>query len=955
MNWLFCIIGFLRTKRLQIVLREHELRSLKTLLPPGRVFTDQASLISYEVDAGMDRGRPEGVVFPHSARDVVRVVRWAAKHAVPLIARGAGTGLSGGAVADRGGIIVEFAHMKRILEIDERGRSAVVEPAVINLALDEQVKMKGMYFPPDPASQRASTVGGNVAENSGGPHCFKYGVTSNYVQGLDVVLADGRHVRVGGRALDYPEYDLCGLLTGSEGMLALITAITVRLVRNPPAIKTLLAVFDSVEQAGRGVSAVIAAGLVPATMEMMDQNIIQIIEPFAHAGLPIEAQAILIIDVDGYPASLNQQIAEVAHILQAHGGRDLRVASSSEERNQIWFARKSAAGAITRLAPAYYTIDITVPRSRLTETLFEVNQICNKYQLRVGYVFHAGDGNLHPLVLIPDPEDRKLVERVHRAGHEIVELAVSKDGSLSGEHGIGIEKREFMPLMFNDAELAAMWDVKEVFDPKNVLNPGKIFPAPTGFTLTSSSNENIRWGGSGEEKGGDPWVAQSIHPNEYARWGGSGEEKGGDPWVAQNGVIAGNEISTSPGGGDASVPSPLHTSPAPTGRVVLPVTVGDAAGVLLSATKDKRKIYIRGRLEVSEGQRDSLVLSTAQLRGIKTYAAEDLYVTVGAGTTLAEIQSFLALEQKQVPMAAPWTGTTIGGLIATNVNAPMRMRYGAIRDLVLCASIALADGRVIRVGRPVIKNVAGFDLTKVFVGSHGTLGLIADVTIKLVVKPRTQRTLLVPFDDYRHGLTLTRKLLPLALVASAIVLCKDCVIPGVAHSTQSPYMFAYTAEGVPEDVQAELDQARGVLRTVGGAEPIEVEGLSGTDIWAAHLQGSRGKLLVRAGVAAKDVAAYIDDQADVLNEGAFLADVGNGLVYAIGAHVEDAEEARTWVEMLRQPASGMGGYAVVMDMPDDWREVIERWGYEPEAVDLMRRLKRRWDPEGILNVGEFVV
>ncbi len=930
MNWLFCIIGFLRTKRLQIVLREHELRSLKTLLPPGRVFTDQASLISYEVDAGMDRGRPEGVVFPHSARDVVRVVRWAAKHAVPLIARGAGTGLSGGAVADRGGIIVEFAHMKRILEIDERGRSAVVEPAVINLALDEQVKMKGMYFPPDPASQRASTVGGNVAENSGGPHCFKYGVTSNYVQGLDVVLADGRHVRVGGRALDYPEYDLCGLLTGSEGMLALITAITVRLVRNPPAIKTLLAVFDSVEQAGRGVSAVIAAGLVPATMEMMDQNIIQIIEPFAHAGLPIEAQAILIIDVDGYPASLDQQIAEVAHILQAHGGRDLRVASSSEERNQIWFARKSAAGAITRLAPAYYTIDITVPRSRLTETLFEVNQICNKYQLRVGYVFHAGDGNLHPLVLIPDPEDRKLVERVHRAGHEIVELAVSKDGSLSGEHGIGIEKREFMPLMFNDAELAAMWDVKEVFDPKNVLNPGKIFPAPTGFTLTSSSNENIRWGGSGEEKGGDPWVAQ-------------------------NGVIAGNEVSTSPGGGDASVPSPLHTSPAPTGRVVLPVTVGDAAGVLLSATKDKRKIYIRGRLEVSEGQRDSLVLSTAQLRGIKTYAAEDLYVTAGAGTTLAEIQSFLALEQKQVPLAAPWTGTTIGGLIATNVNAPMRMRYGAIRDLVLCASIALADGRVIRVGRPVIKDVAGFDLTKVFVGSHGTLGLIADVTLKLVVKPRTQRTLLVPFDDYRHGLTLTRKLLPLALVASAIALCKDCAIPGVVRSTQSPYMFAYTAEGVPEDVQAELDQVRGVLRTVGGAEPIEVEGLSGTDIWAAHLQGSRGKLLVRAGVAAKDVAAYIDDQADVLNEGAFLADMGNGLVYAIGAHVEDAEEARTWVEMLRQPASGMGGYAVVMDMPDDWREVIERWGYEPEAVDLMRRLKRRWDPEGILNVGEFVV
>src|SRR5436190_8457231 len=386
--------------------------------------------------------------------------------------------------------------MNTILDIDEHGRTAMVEPAVINLVLDEQVKTKGLYFPPDPASQRASTIGGNVAENSGGPHCFKYGVTTNYVIGLDVVLADGRSVRVGGRALDYPAYDLCGLITGSEGMLALITSICVRLVRNPPAVKTMLAVFDSVEQAGIAVSAIIATGLVPATMEMMDQKIIRIVEEFAHAGLPTEAQAILIIDVDGYPASLDRQVDDVAQLLQAHGARNLRISSSAEERNQIWFARKSAAGAITRLAPAYYTIDITVPRSRLTETLFEVNQICNKYQLRVGYVFHAGDGNLHPLVLIPDTEDRELVERVHRAGHEIVELAVSKDGSLSGEHGIGIEKREFMPLMFNDAELAAMWDVKEVFDPKNVLNPGKIFPAPTGFTLTFSSNEDTRWGGS---------------------------------------------------------------------------------------------------------------------------------------------------------------------------------------------------------------------------------------------------------------------------------------------------------------------------------------------------------------------------------------------------------------------------------------------------------------------------
>ena len=892
-----------------MALPEDKLRSLQTLLPRGQVFTDRASLISYEVDAGMDRGVPEGVVFPRSAEEVARVVRWAAEHAIPLIARGAGTGLSGGAVAERGGIIVEFSRMQHILDIDERGRIAVVEPAVINLVLDEQVKTKGLYFPPDPASQRASTIGGNVAENSGGPHCFKYGVTSNYVIGLDVVLADGRRVRVGGRALDYPEYDLCGVLTGSEGMLALITAITARQVRNPPAVKTLLAVFDSVEQAGKGVSAIIAAGLVPATMEMMDQKIIQIVEPFAHAGLPTEAQAILIIDVDGYPASLDRQVDDVAQLLQAHGARNLRISSSAEERNQIWFARKSAAGAIARLAPAYYTVDITVPRSRLTETLFEVNQVCDKYGLRVGYVFHAGDGNLHPLILIPDPEDRDLLERVHSAGREVVELAVSKGGSLSGEHGVGIEKRQYMSLMFNNAELSAMRDVKEIFDPHNVLNPGKVFPLPSQPAL--SPDEDTR---------GDACVAQSIPPNEV----------------------------------DASIPTPTEREQA-AGHILSPATAEDAAKVLLSATRARRQVYIRGCPETLEEQRDSLVLSTARLNGMKTYSADDLYITVGAGTTLDEIQTFLAPDQKQVPLATPWPDATIGGLIAANVNAPLRMRYGAVQDLVLCATVALADGRVIRAGRPVIKNVAGFDLVKAFVGSHGTLGLIADVTLKLVVKPRTQRTLLIPVDDYRYGLVCAGKLLPMALVASAIMLCKDCVLPKGVQVSASPFTLVYTAEGITEDVEAELDQVRQVLRTEGGPEPLEIEGLSGTDIWAASLAGSRGTLLVRAGVAAKDVAAYINEQAAALNEGAFLADMSSGFVYAVASHIDAAEEAGAWLEKLRQPAVALDGYAVVMDMPEHWQGKIDRWGYRPQAIDLMHRLKGRWDPEGILNGGEFMV
>src|SRR6202790_3349096 len=310
------------------MLNKQTIHSLESLLQKGQVFTDAASLLTYEVDAGVDRGTPDGVVLPHSAQDVARIVRWAAEHHVALVGRGAGTGLSGGAVAEHGGLIVEFSRMNRLLELDTYGRAALVEPGIINLYVDEQVRAHGLYFPPDPASQRASTIGGNVSENSGGPHCFKYGVMTNYVTGMQVVLADGRIVQVGGRALDYPEYDFCGVLTGSEGMLVLMTAINARLVRNPPGIKTMLAVFDSVEQAGIATSAVIAAGLIPATMEMMDQKIIAIVEAWLHAGLPTEAAAMLIIEVDGYPESLDTQIEEITSILHSNGGHDLRVAAS---------------------------------------------------------------------------------------------------------------------------------------------------------------------------------------------------------------------------------------------------------------------------------------------------------------------------------------------------------------------------------------------------------------------------------------------------------------------------------------------------------------------------------------------------------------------------------------------------------------------------------------------------
>ncbi len=873
------------------MLKENALGLLKSILPRGQVFMDRASLVAYEADGGVDKGLPDAVVFPHTAEDVVRIVSWASEHHIPIIARGAGTGLSGGAVADRGGIIVEFSHMDRLLDIDVHGRSAVVEPALINLRLDEQARMHDLYFPPDPASQRASTIGGNVAENSGGPHCFKYGVTTNYVIGMEVVLANAQRIRIGGHALDYPEYDLCGLLTGSEGMLGLITSISVHLLRTPPAVKTLLAIFDSVEQAGNAVSAVIATGFVPATMEMMDQQIIRMVEPFAHAGLPLDAGAILIIDIDGYPDSIDEQMDEIAHILQQQKGYSLHIARNEEERARIWLARKSAGGAIARLVPSYYSIDITVPRSRLAEILQEVNTICKNYNLRTGHVLHAGDGNLHPMLLIPEPENPDLMHRIHSAAGDIIKCSIDMGGSLTGEHGVGIEKREHMSLMHKPVELMAMWDVKQVFDPNNILNPGKLFPPPVN-----------------DDTG--PFAGYMM---DY-------------PFNNQ--------------------PCELSIQP---GDTFTPATAEEAARGLLALANAEQPVHINGKL--NNMKIAPISLSTRALQGIKTYAPDDLYITVGAGTPLAEIQAFLAKDRRQVALASPWPEATIGGLVASNINAPLRMRYGSIRDLVLATTIAFTSGNVIRTGRPIVKNVAGYDLTKAFVGSHGTLGLIVDITLKLMALPRTRRTLLIPVDDLHNGLIWGRRLLPLALNASAITLNKGYASTEVAHSN---YLLAYTAEGMPKDVQAELAQVRQVLQASGSPEAREVETPTGTDIWAALVgQTTQKTLQVRIGTPNRSLATYMQNQAALLNAGSFSADISNGLVYA-NSEFEELAEASMWLEALRKPALATGGYAIVVDMPASLQSKIDRWGYQPEGLDLMRALKARWDPQGILNPGTFV-
>lgn len=869
------------------MIQEHALQSLKMLLPKGAMHTDRAALLTYEIDAGLDKGLPDGIVFPRDAQDVVSIVRWAAQHHVALVARGAGTGLSGGAVAERGGLIVEFSRMKHVHAIDEYGRRAMTQPGVINLHLDEAMKKHGLYFPPDPASQRASTIGGNVAENSGGPHCFKYGVTTNYVVGLHVVLADGQALRVGGPALDYPEYDLCSLITGSEGMLAIITDLSVRLLRNPPAIKTMLAIFETIEQASNAVSAIIAAGLVPATMELMDQKIIGIAEPFAQAGLPLDAGAILIIEVDGYPESLEQQTEEIMNLARQHGSYEVRVARNAEERARIWLARKSVAGAVSRLAPSYYTVDVTVPRSRLAEALVKVDAICQQYGIHTGYLAHAGDGNLHPMMLIPRPSDPECMRNIHAAGWEMVKLCVEMGGSLTGEHGVGIEKRNYMSLMHTPNELRAMWDIKQVFDPNGILNPGKVFPEPS-----------------------------AAEQSPYA-------------------------------GYDALQPVPIETVP-PIGAVFAPSTDEEAAQGLAWLSHERRPTFIQhtGSEEVG-----ITCLSTAHLSGIKTYAPDDLYITVGAGTKLTAVQDFLAREGKQVALAAPWPNATVGGLVAANVNSPQRMRYGAVRDLMLCGTAALADGRLLRLGRPIVKNVAGYDLTRIFVGSYGTLGLLTDVTLKIVARPRQQITLFYTAENLPQAVAWARQLLPLTLVASALLISKGHEHAGLGVP-ECPYLLTYTAEGMAGDVQAELALVRATMQRMDASAPVEVEMFSGTNLWSALLADTE-PVLVRAGVPTSALPAYLLNNTETLKQGNFIADMSSGMLYA-RHNGKDTSEARTWLAALRQPALAAQGYALVMAMPPTLHGQLEPWGYEPQGLALMRRLKHQWDKHSILNPGVFV-
>jgi glycolate oxidase len=460
-----------------VIARRHEIAAaLRAIVPAGAVIEAESERRAYESD-GLTAYRqpPLCAVLPSTVAEVAAILRYCKQQRIKVVPRGAGTSLSGGALPLADGVLLGMAKFNKIVEIDYTNRCAVVQPGVTNLAISQAVEAAGCYYAPDPSSQIACTIGGNVAENSGGVHCLKYGLTTNNLLGIEIVTIDGEIVSLGGKHLDAEGYDLLGIMTGSEGLLGVVTEVTVRILRKPPTARAMLVGFSSVEDAGNCVAAVIGAGIIPGGMEMMDRPAIHAAEAFSHSGYPLDVEALLIVELDGPSAEVDHLLEIVETLARENRAVSIRVSQNEAERLSFWAGRKAAFPAVGRISPDYYCMDGTIPRGRLAEVLREISVLSQRHGLRVANVFHAGDGNLHPLILY-DANQPGEIARAEEFGADILKLCVEVGGVLTGEHGVGVEKRDLMGTMFDETDLAHQERLKCAFDPDGLLNPGKVFP-----------------------------------------------------------------------------------------------------------------------------------------------------------------------------------------------------------------------------------------------------------------------------------------------------------------------------------------------------------------------------------------------------------------------------------------------------------------------------------------------
>jgi len=668
------------------------LQEARRRLPPGVLLEHPDELYSYRYDASIDRENPGAAVLPETREQLIEAARIALATGLPITCRGAGTGLSGGAVPEAGGLILVMTRLRRLISLDAARRLAWVEPGIVNLALSRQVADSGLHYAPDPSSQRSCTIGGNLAENAGGPHCLKYGVTAQHLLGAQVILPNGELALLGGEAQDPPGYDLLALLCGSEGTLAIATEICVKLSPIAASTRTLLAVFDSVKAACQGVSAIFEAGLVPAALEMIDRLSIEAVESVIKAGYPRDAEAVLLVELDGLESSTTAQLCKLHAALRPHAS-ELREAKNEIERAALWRGRKEAVGALGKLCPDYYIQDGVIPRSRLPEVLAAIAEIGRKHRLRIANVFHAGDGNLHPIILF-DRRTPGETERVIAAGDAILRRCVEAGGSITGEHGVGLEKSHALGLVFSPESLALQRSLKALFDPAQRLNPSKLLPSP-GLCLEGGRRRrrSLR-----EALGEQP--GRKVTPANF------------------------------------SPPGPvLQSLPNPSERRIV--------DQLRAATDEDRPVQIQGAsswgaLTIPGAS----ILELGSHNGLIELAAADLSLTARAGTPLAELYAVLDAQSLRLGLIDPYGTGTLGGALAVRCGGGhRRASHGSARELILGLRLLTSDGCVHQLGGRVPKNVAGYDLPRLVLGSRGSLGAVLSATLR--INPRIDGTCLI--------------------------------------------------------------------------------------------------------------------------------------------------------------------------------------------------------------------
>jgi glycolate oxidase subunit GlcD len=846
------------------------LDDLRQVVGKRHVSANQVDKEIYAYDASLARGVPDAVVFPGDTSEISRIVQLANEHEVTIVPRGFGTNLSGGTVLENAGLVICLSRFNKISSLHPDRRYAVVQPGVTNLELQNALAPLGFFYAPDPASQKVSTLGGNVGENSGGPRCLKYGVTTNHILGMEFVDYSGEVVKLGGPALDPPGYDLRGVVVGSEGTFGIVTEVTVRILPLAEKVITMLAIYEDISDAARSVSAIISAGMVPTTLEMMDSLIIKAVEDSYACGYPRDAAAVLIIEVEGPPAGLNEQADAIRDICLATGCRGINKAKNDEERNRLWEGRRGAFGAVARLAPNYLVNDCSVPRTKLPEALNKVKEIAKKHGFSFGNVFHAGDGNLHPLLFF-DARDQDQLMKVKQAGWEIMEACVNLGGTISGEHGIGIEKMGAMRMIFSEVDLEVQRTLKKAFDPNNLLNPGKVIPNPP------------------ENKADIKSVAKVTLESD---------------------IIDQIRESFSKD------------------QVILPIGKSGHLGY--------GNLCTQSALKVDSSKLNNLDLSDLQ----------NQVIVAGSGISLDQLQLELIQRNHWLPIRPPFShrGYTLGGLIALGACGPERISYGAPRDALLGLRYINHEGQLISTGGKVMKNVSGYDMTRLITGSAGTLGFITEATLRVALLPERCVTL-VSSGSFENCSSMA-----IEFVQSSLQPIFNVILPEdqkESGGSAEGWKLFLGFEGLAEPVNYRIKNAIKRFEQGGLQAPQKIDYSPTEGVFVdSFISMDKSRFILRADFPLHQLFGFLDKLSAILTAADVLIDVGSGRILAAFNEISDPD----W-EKICQLAVDFEGHTLLEKAPDAFKRKHDVFGVIRPEWRLNHLIKEALDPKHRFSPG----